>query len=77
MQEDNEMAENNENNKEKDLLADFHNNALKTIKLVHFISQLSKPMSEDLKDRLTATQLKIKELEQLRNNLKEELSICN
>lgn len=78
MQEDNEIAENNENKKEKeDLLANFHNNALKTIKLVHFISQLSKPMSEDLKDRLSATQLRIKELEQLRNHLKEELIKCN
>lgn len=71
-QEDNQII-NNQVEKSIDPLTNFHNNSLKTIKLVHIISELSTPMCEDLEKRLAATKSRIIELQRLKSDLKLQL----
>lgn len=77
VQEDNEMATNDQVSNVVDPLADLHNNALKTIKLSHVISKLSVPMCEVLEERLSVTETRISELQHLRDTLKKELAELN
>lgn len=60
----------NENN---DPIARLHNDAFKTLALVHIVSKVSRPMCDDLVERLNATKLRIKEMEAIKAGLLQEL----
>lgn len=60
----------NENN---DPIARLHNDAFKTLALVHIVSKVSRPMCDDLIERLNATKLRIKELESIKSTLLQDL----
>lgn len=55
-----------EENNIDDYLVKIHNEAYKTISLVHLIVKVTKPMYEDLENKLKATHLKIRALEKRR-----------
>ncbi|KAI4461486.1 eukaryotic translation initiation factor 3 -related [Holotrichia oblita] len=64
-----------ENNECEDLLAELHNEAYKTLNLVHLISKVSRPLYEDLEARLNATNIRIRELEKVKKKLVEALIV--
>lgn len=64
-----------ENNDCEDLLAELHNEAYKTLNLVHLISKVSRPLYEDLEARLNATNIRIRELEKVKKKLIEALIV--
>ncbi|XP_030750572.1 lys-63-specific deubiquitinase BRCC36-like [Sitophilus oryzae] len=53
----------------KDPIARLHNEAFKTLALGHIVSKVSRPMCDDLVERLNATKLRIKELETIKQDL--------
>lgn len=63
-----------ENNECEDILAELHNEAYRTLNLVHLISKVSKPLYEDLGVRLYATKLRISELEKVKKKLLKALT---
>ncbi|XP_066258221.1 lys-63-specific deubiquitinase BRCC36-like isoform X1 [Euwallacea similis] len=56
-------------NETNDPIARLHNEAFKTLALVHIVSKVSRPMCDDLVERLNATKLRIKELESIKAEL--------
>ncbi|XP_060527524.1 lys-63-specific deubiquitinase BRCC36-like [Cylas formicarius] len=52
-----------------DPVARLHNDAFKTVALVHIVSKVSRPMCDDLVERLNVTNWRIKELEALKKEL--------
>ncbi|KAL1490676.1 hypothetical protein ABEB36_013332 [Hypothenemus hampei] len=56
-------------NETSDPIARLHNDAFKTLALVHIVSKVSRPMCDDLVQRLNATKLRIKELERIKAQL--------
>lgn len=58
-----------EDNCVQDELAMLHNDAFKTVALVHIVSKVGKPLCEDLEARLQTVNLRIKELEGLMKKL--------
>ncbi|XP_017775564.1 PREDICTED: lys-63-specific deubiquitinase BRCC36-like [Nicrophorus vespilloides] len=52
-----------------DLLIKLHNDALKTLKHVHIVSKITRPMCDDLEERLNVTNLRIEELRRIKKNL--------
>ncbi|RZB54417.1 JAB domain containing protein [Asbolus verrucosus] len=53
----------------EDELAMLHNDAFKTVALVHIVSKLGKPLCEDLEARLQTVNLRITELEKMKKKL--------
>lgn len=66
-------------NQTSDIIARLHNDAFKTQALAHIVSKVSRPMCDNLVERLNSTKLRIKGLQRLRarllsNKLKPNLS---
>ncbi|CAH0555737.1 unnamed protein product [Brassicogethes aeneus] len=53
----------------KDVLASLHNDAFKTMALAHIVSKVSRPLCDDLEERLKMTNLRINELLKLKKQL--------
>lgn len=55
----------------QDELAALHNDAFKTLALVHIVSKVARPLCDDLEERLKATKIRIDELLKLKQQLEE------
>lgn len=60
-------------NEVEDELATLHNDAVKTLALVHIVSKVAQPLCDDLEERLKTVTTRIKTLENLKKTLKEEM----
>lgn len=56
-----------------DKLATLHNEAIKTLALVHIVSKVARPLCDDLEERLKSVTMRIKMLEEMKKTLKEEM----
>lgn len=66
-------SHNDTDNDVNDELANLHNDAVKTLALVHIVSKVARPLCDDLEERLKAVNTRIKTLEKLNKMLKEEM----
>lgn len=60
-------------NDDSDALATLHNDAFKTLALVHIVSKVARPLCDGLEERLKSVRMRIKILEEMRKTLKEEM----
>lgn len=58
---------------DSDALATLHNDAFKTLALVHIVSKVARPLCDDLEGRLKTVRMRIKILEEIKRTLKEEM----
>ncbi|KAK9871825.1 hypothetical protein WA026_014281 [Henosepilachna vigintioctopunctata] len=56
----------------RDELTLIHNNAIKTVELLHIVSQIAKPLCTDLEKRLLITKSRIKKLQRLKKKLQDK-----
>lgn len=60
-------------NDDSDDLATLHNEAFKTLALVHIVSKVGRPLCDDLEGRLKTVRMRLKTLEDIKKTLKEEM----
>lgn len=60
-------------NDDSDVLATLHNDAFKTLALVHIVSKVARPLCDDLEERLKTVRMRKKVLEEIKKTLKEEM----
>lgn len=56
-----------------DELTTLHNDAFKTLALVHIVSKVARPLCDDLEERLKTVNMRIETLENLKKTLKEQM----
>ncbi|KAL3268139.1 hypothetical protein HHI36_007266 [Cryptolaemus montrouzieri] len=61
-----------ENSDIRDDLTTLHNEAIKTVELVHIVSKVSQPLCTDLEKRLAVTKNRIAELKMLKKSLQDK-----
>lgn len=54
-------------------LTALHNDALRTLALVHIVSKIARPLCDDFEDRLKTVNMRTKTLEDMRRKLKEQM----